>query len=288
MTRSYVLPRPGRCAVMGIVNVTADSFSDGGRHLAPDAALAHARHLIADGADLLDVGGESTRPGAVRVDRNDEADRVIPLVRAISADGVTVSVDTMRSSVAAAALEAGAEMINDVSGGLADPDMLPVVADHGCPVILMHWVTPDEYRAGAGGRSDYGGDVVASVRDHLARRVDAALSAGVHAESIVLDPGLGFAKDSSDNWALLHGLDSLVGLGFPVLVAASRKRFLGSLLADAPGEPRAVAGRDPATAAITSLSAAAGAWAVRVHDVGPSADAVRVAAAWAAGRAGQG
>ncbi|MDV8002313.1 dihydropteroate synthase [Rhodococcus sp. IEGM 1408] len=273
---------------MGIVNVTADSFSDGGRHLAPGAALAHARQLVAEGADLLDVGGESTRPGAIRVDRNDEASRVIPLVRALAADGVTVSVDTMRSSVAADALGAGAEIINDVSGGLADPDMLSVVADHGCPVILMHWVTPDEYRAGAGGRSDHGGDVVASVRDHLARRVDAALSAGVHESSIVLDPGLGFAKDAADNWALLHGLDRLIELGFPVLVAASRKRFLGALLADVHEEPRAVARRDPATAAITSLSAAAGAWAVRVHDVAPSADAVRVAAAWAAGGAGQG
>lgn len=287
MSRSSVLPRPGRCAVMGIVNVTEDSFSDGGHHLAPEAALAHARRLVAEGADLLDVGGESTRPGAIRVDRNDEARRVIPLVRALAEDGVTVSVDTMRSSVAAGALEAGAEIINDVSGGLADPGMLPVVADHGCPVVLMHWVTPDEYRAGAGGRSDYGGDVVASVRDHLARRADAALAAGVDAGSIVLDPGLGFAKDATDNWALLHGLDSLIGLGFPVLVAASRKRFLGALLADAADEPRAVVGRDPATAAITSLSAAAGAWAVRVHDVAPSADAVRVAAAWAAGRAGQ-
>ena len=271
---------------MGIVNVTEDSFSDGGRHLAPEAAIAHARQLMADGADLLDVGGESTRPGAVRVDRGDEAARVVPLVRTLAADGVAVSVDTMRSSVAADALEAGAVLINDVSGGLADPDMLRVVAEHRCPVVLMHWVSPDEYRAGAGGRADYGRDVVTSVRDHLARRADAALAAGIAADSIVLDPGLGFAKDASDNWALLHGLDALTALGFPVLVAASRKRFLGGLLADAAGQVRPVAGRDPATAAITALSAAAGAWAVRVHDVGPSADAVRVAAAWAAGRAG--
>ncbi|WP_291086197.1 dihydropteroate synthase [Dietzia sp. UBA5065] len=269
---------------MGIVNVTEDSFSDGGRHLAPEAALAHAGRLVAQGADLLDVGGESTRPGAVRVDRGDEAGRVIPLVRELAGEGVTVSVDTMRSSVAAGALEAGAAIINDVSGGLADADLLRVVAEHGCPVILMHWVSPDDYRAGAGGRADYGGDVVASVRDHLARRVDAALAAGVGSGSIVLDPGLGFAKDSRDNWALLHGLDALTDLGFPVLVAASRKRFLGSLLSDDRGEPRAVSGRDPATAAITALAAAAGAWAVRVHDVAPSVDAVRVAAAWAAGR----
>ena len=270
---------------MGIVNVTEDSFSDGGRHLAPEAAVAHARRLVAEGADLLDVGGESTRPGAVRVDRNDEAARVVPLVRALADEGVTVSVDTMRASVAAAALDAGAAIINDVSGGLSDPDMLPVVAERGCPVILMHWVSPDDYHAGAGGRTDYGGDVVASVRDHLARRVDAALAVGVDPGAIVLDPGLGFAKDAHDNWALLHGLDALTDLGFPVLVAASRKRFLGSLLADPAGDPRAVAERDTATTAVTALAAAAGAWAVRVHDVAPSVDTVRVAAAWAAGRA---
>ncbi|MFN3338289.1 MAG: dihydropteroate synthase [Dietzia sp.] len=273
---------------MGVVNVTEDSFSDGGRHLAPEAALAHARRLVSEGVDLLDVGGESTRPGAIRVDRTDEAGRVIPLVRALVEDGVTVSVDTMRASVAAEALESGAGIINDVSGGLADPGMLQVVADHRCPVVLMHWVSPDQYRAGAGGRADYGGDVVTSVRDHLARRADAAVAAGVDTDSIVLDPGLGFAKDAADNWALLHGLDALTDLGFPVLVAASRKRFLGSLLADAAGEPRAVSDRDPATAAITALAAAAGAWAVRVHDVPPSVDAVRVAAAWAAGGAEQG
>ncbi|MET3861145.1 dihydropteroate synthase [Dietzia sp. 2505] len=281
--RPSALPRPGRCAVMGIVNVTEDSFSDGGRHLAPEAALAHARRLVSEGADLLDVGGESTRPGAIRVDRTDEAGRVIPLVRALVEEGVTVSVDTMRASVAAEALDSGAALINDVSGGLADPGMLRVVADHGCPVVLMHWVSPDQYRAGAGGRADYGGDVVTSVRDHLARRADAAVSAGVDAGSIVLDPGLGFAKDAADNWALLHRLDVLIDLGFPVLVAASRKRFLGSLLSDTSGVPRAVADRDPATAAVTALAAAAGAWAVRVHDVPPSADAVRVTAAWAAG-----
>ena len=272
-----------RTLVMGIVNVTEDSFSDGGRHLAPEAALAHARRLVSEGADLLDVGGESTRPGAIRVDRTDEAARVIPLVRALVEEEVTVSVDTMRASVAAEALDSGAALINDVSGGLADPGMLEVVADHGCPVVLMHWVSPDQYRAGAGGRADYGGDVVTSVRDHLARRADAAVSAGVDAGSIVVDPGLGFAKDAADNWALLHRLDVLIDLGFPVLVAASRKRFLGSLLADTAGVPRAVADRDPATAAVTALAAAAGAWAVRVHDVPPSADAVRVTAAWAAG-----
>lgn len=271
---------------MGVVNVTADSFSDGGRYLDHDSALAHAHRLVDEGADLIDVGGESTRPGAIRVDEADEECRVLPLVRAL--DGVVpVSVDTMRARVAERALEAGAAIVNDVSGGLADPELLRVVARHGSPVILMHWVSPDEYRAGAGGRADYGDDVVGSVRDHLARRADAALAAGVDEQDIVLDPGLGFAKNAADNWALLHGLDRVVGLGFPVLVAASRKRFLGALLQEASGDPRPVAGRDPATAAVTALSAAAGAWGVRVHDVAPSVDAVRVAAAWGAGAEGR-
>lgn len=268
---------------MGILNITADSFSDGGRHLAYEDGVAHAHRMIADGADLIDVGGESTRPGAIRVDEVDEERRVLPLVRALGGR-IPVSVDTMRAGVAASALSENAAIINDVSGGLADPGMLPVVAEHEAPVILMHWVSPDEYRAGAGGRADYGEDVVRSVRDHLSRRADAALATGIAEENIVLDPGLGFAKNSDDNWALLHGLDTLIDLGFPVLVAASRKRFLGSLLVDDAGDLRSVAGRDPSTAAITSLAAAAGAWGVRVHDVAPSVDAARVAAAWAAGK----
>lgn len=286
MSGARPLPRPGRCAVLGILNVTADSFSDGGRHLAYEDAVAHARQMVAAGADLIDVGGESTRPGSLRVDEADEQRRVLPLVRALHADKVPVSVDTMRARVAADALADGATVINDVSGGLADPDMLRVVAEHRAPVILMHWVSPDEYLAGAGGRAEYGGDVVGAVRDHLARRADAALAAGIDAADIVLDPGLGFAKDAGDNWALLHELDQLIGLGFPVLVAASRKRFIGSLLSDTSGQAREVSGRDAATAAITAISAAAGAWGVRVHDVAPSADAVRVAAAWTSGRAG--
>lgn len=286
MSGARPLPRPGRCAVLGVLNVTADSFSDGGRHLAYEDAVAHARQMVAAGADLIDVGGESTRPGSLRVDEADEQRRVLPLVRALHADKVPVSVDTMRARVAADALADGATVINDVSGGLADPDMLRVVAEHRAPVILMHWVSPDEYLAGAGGRAEYGGDVVGAVRDHLARRADAALAAGIDAADIVLDPGLGFAKDAGDNWALLHELDQLIGLGFPVLVAASRKRFIGSLLSDTSGQAREVSGRDAATAAITAISAAAGAWGVRVHDVAPSADAVRVAAAWTSGRAG--
>ena len=253
---------------MGVLNVTADSFSDGGRHLAFDDAVSHARRMVSEGADLVDIGGESTRPGALRVEESDEEQRVVPLVREV-AGFAPVSVDTMRSRVAARAMEEGAAIINDVSGGLADPDMLRVVAENRRSIILMHWVSPDEYRAGAGGRADYGDDVAGAVRDHLARRADAALAAGIDAADVVLDPGLGFAKNGEDNWALLHGLDRLVDLG-----------------SEPDGRPRAVTGRDPATAAITALSAAAGAWAVRVHDVAPSADAVRVAAAWAAGRAG--
>ncbi len=272
---------------MGVLNVTADSFSDGGRFLDTADAVAHGRGLVSEGADLVDVGGESTRPGAVRVDADTETERVVPVVAGLSAEGVTVSIDTMRASVAAAALEAGAAIVNDVSGVLADPDMARVVADAACPWILMHWVSGDQFLAGAGGRADYGDDVVGAVCDHLARQADAALSAGVRAELLVLDPGLGFAKNAEDNWALLHGLDRIVDLGFPVLVAASRKRFLGTLLADRVGDPRPVVGRDRATAAVTALAATAGAWGVRVHDVAPSADAVRVAAAWAAGTGGQ-
>ena len=270
---------------MGVLNVTTDSFSDGGRYLDVADAVSHGHRLVADGADLVDVGGESTRPGAVRVDAVTEAKRVVPVTRGLADAGVTVSVDTMRATVAAAALEAGAAVVNDVSGGLADPDMARVVADAACPWILMHWVSGDEFAGGAGGRADYGDDVVGAVRDHLARRADAALAAGVDASAVVLDPGLGFAKDGRDNWALLHGLDRILDLGFPVLVAASRKRFLGTLLAGPGEEPGPATGRDAATAAISALAAAAGAWGVRVHDVAPSADAVRVAAAWAAGSA---
>ena len=279
------LPRPDRCAVMGVVNVTSDSFSDGGRYLHADRAVAHGLQLVAEGADLIDVGGESTRPGAGRVDPDTEVARVEPVIRELSAAGVVVSVDTMRARVAERALAAGATVVNDVSGGLADPDMARVVADAGCPWVLMHWVSAEDYAAGAGGRSHLGGDIVARVRDHLAARIDAAVAAGVDVADVVVDPGLGFAKDADDNWALLHGLDRLTSLGVPVLVAASRKRFLGSLLVDPDGGPRGVDLRDDATAAISALAAAGGAWGVRVHRVSASADAVRVAAAWNRGSA---
>ncbi|WHU49839.1 dihydropteroate synthase [Gordonia sp. L191] len=277
---------------MGIINVTADSFSDGGRYLDLDAALAHGQQLLDDGADLIDVGGESTRPGAVRVDPEIETARVAPVISALTDLGATVSVDTMRASVAAAAIEAGARIVNDVSGGRADADMARVMADAGLPWILMHW-RPAGDDSDAGRRfthrvDDVGGyhDVVAEVSRELLGQVDAAVSAGVDPDRIILDPGLGFAKTADHNWALLHALPTFVGLGFPILIGASRKRFLGTLLAVG-GADRPPAGRDVATAAVSTLAAAGGAWGVRVHDVAASRDAVLVAAAWRAGRCGR-
>ncbi|WP_020669741.1 dihydropteroate synthase [Amycolatopsis nigrescens] len=267
---------------MGVLNVTPDSFSDGGRYFSVDDALAHARAIWARGADIVDVGGESTRPGAARVDADTEIARVRPVVRELAGEGLRLSVDTTRAKVAAAALDAGAQVINDVSGGLADPDMAGVAADAGVPWVLMHWRGHSKDMNKLASYTD----VVAEVRAELAARVDAAMAAGVAAEAILLDPGLGFAKRAEHDWALLHGLDSLLSLGFPVLVGASRKRFLGRLLAGADGEPRPPDGREVATAAISALAAAAGAWGVRVHEVGASLDAVAVAAAWIRGRAG--
>jgi dihydropteroate synthase len=270
-----VLPRPDRCAVLGILNVTPDSFSDGGRFLGPDDAVAHGIALRAAGADLVDVGGESTRPGAGRVEPTDEMDRVLPVIRDLVAEGVPVSIDTTRAAVAEAAVEAGASVVNDVSGGLADPAMARVVAEARVPWILMHWRGHSD-RMGALATYE---DVLGEVRAELVARVDAAVLAGVDPERIVLDPGLGFAKNAAHNWTLLRRLDVFVALGFPVLVGASRKRFLGELLADAEGVLRPPAGRDGATAAISALCAAAGAWGVRVHDVAASMDAVAVATA---------
>jgi dihydropteroate synthase len=232
------------------------------------------------GADIIDVGGESTRPGAVRVDPQIEARRIAPVIADLAATGVTVSVDTMRATVAAAAIEAGAAVVNDVSGGRADPDMARVVADAGVPWILMHWRSAAEFQH-TGGAADYR-DVVSDVRSELLRCVDAAIAAGVDRSRIAIDPGLGFAKTAAHNWALLRALPELVALGFPVLVGASRKRFLGGLLADADG-PRPPDGREVATAAVSALAAAYGAWGVRVHDVRSSLDAVAVASAWRRG-----
>jgi dihydropteroate synthase len=265
---------------MGVLNVTPDSFSDGGRYLAVDDAIAHGIAMYRRGADLVDIGGESTRPGASRVEPDVEVARILPVIKALAAEGVPVSVDTTRAAVARAALAAGAHVINDVSGGLADPDMASVVAEHRVPWVLMHWRGHSRDMESLATYQD----VVADVRDELCARVDAALAAGVDETMIVLDPGLGFAKRAEHDWALLRQLDVLLRLGLPVLIGASRKRFLGRLLADTDGTPRSPDGREDATAAVSALAAAAGAWGVRVHDVAKSLDAIAVAGAWQAGR----
>ena len=272
------LPRPDRCLVMGVLNTTPDSFSDGGLHLALDDAVRHGADLAAAGADIVDVGGESTRPGADRVPLEEELRRVVPVVRELAARGVTVSVDTMRAEVAARAVEAGAVLVNDVSGGMADPAMLPSVAELGVPYVLMHWRGHSAQMASLAVYDD----VVRDVVSELGRQVEAAVSAGIAPARICLDPGIGFAKTPGHNWEVLQRLHEIVALGRPVLVATSRKRFLGELLADETG-PRPPAQREAATTATTALAAAAGAWCVRVHEVGASADAVRVVARWYSG-----
>jgi dihydropteroate synthase len=273
--RRAELLHPGRCVVMGVLNVTPDSFSDGGCFADTASAVAHGLAMAAAGADYVDVGGESTRPGADRVDAAEERRRVVPVVRELTAAGVRVSVDTTRTGVAEAALEAGAVLVNDISGGLADDGMAALVADAGVPWVLMHWRGHSrEMHAHA-----VYADVVTEVCAELSARVDAALAAGVDAAQLVLDPGLGFAKQAAHNWALLAALPSVVSLGLPVLVGASRKSFLGRLLAGPDGALRPAPERDAASLATTVLAAEAGAWGVRVHDAAGSADAVRTVAA---------
>jgi dihydropteroate synthase len=264
--------------VMGVVNVTPDSFSDGGRFDTVEAAVAHGLALVADGADILDIGGESTRPGATRPLVAEELARVVPVIRGLAAAGALVSVDTMRAEVAAAAVEAGAGIVNDVSGGLADPDILSVVADTGVGYVAMHWRAHSD-RMTDHATYDGPGGVVAAVRDELAARVEAILAAGVVADRVVLDPGLGFAKGAAHNWALLRHLDDLAALGYPLLVGASRKSFLGRLLRSADGVERPVDQREHATTALTVVLAQAGVWGLRVHDVRSCRDALRVLAA---------
>jgi dihydropteroate synthase len=268
---------------MGVVNVTPDSFSDGGQWYGADAAIGHGLDLAAQGADIVDVGGESTRPGAQRIDEAEELRRVGPVVTELVRAGLTVSIDTMRARVAEFALGAGAQLVNDVSGGLADPDLPRLVAAAGVSYVVVHWRghSQDMYA-----RAVYA-DVVTEVRDELAKRVDAVMHAGVDPGRIVLDPGLGFGKRPEHNWPLLARLaelGTLAGGTFPVLVGASRKGFLGKLLAGSDGTPRSLAHRDQATVAVTALAAAAGAWCVRVHEVPPNVDAVLVAAAWRGSR----
>jgi len=271
---------------MGVVNVTPDSFSDGGRWFGADAAIQHGLELIAQGADIIDVGGESTRPGAQRIPADEELRRVKPVITELVNAGAVVSVDTMRAQVAQWAVDAGVSLVNDVSGGLADPYMPRLVAKAGVPYVVMHW---RGHSHDMEKRAVYQ-DVVREVHDELAQRVGAVTAEGVDPSMIVLDPGLGFSKNpaprgaEAHNWQLLAGLRDLATIGgreFPVLVGASRKRYLSRLF-DSGGEPRPFLQNDAATAAITALSAAAGAWCVRVHQVPANADAVRVAAAYRA------
>ncbi|WP_203653176.1 dihydropteroate synthase [Demequina activiva] len=261
--------------VMGILNVTPDSFSDGGRFLTADAAIAQGLELARQGADIIDVGGESTRPGAERVEPGEEVERVLPVVEALAAEGLTVSIDTMRARTARAAVDAGARLVNDVSGGLADPDMARIVGELECEYVAMHWRAhspqmdaTDAYR-----------DVVAEVRDELAARVDALVSAGVRPERIVLDPGLGFSKVTDSNWPLLARMRDWAG-DHRVLVGASRKRFLGAAIARDGVDAADPAAREHATTAITALCADRDVWAVRVHDARAARDAVQVVSAW--------
>jgi dihydropteroate synthase len=275
------LPAVERCLVMGVLNVTPDSFSDGGNWLDRDKAVAHGLELASQGADIIDVGGESTRPGAQRVTMAEELGRVLPVVEALAQAGCHVSIDTMRAEVARSALAAGAVMVNDVSGGLADADMAAVIAATGVPYVVMHW---RGHSADMYGPAVYR-DVVAEVQAELAARVQALTAAGVNIDQLIVDPGLGFAKRPEHSWTLLAHLDQVARLPgypdpFPLLMAASRKGFLGRLLAGPDGAPRSFAGSDDATIAVTALAVAAGAWCVRVHAVPGNVDAVHVATRW--------
>lgn len=271
--------------IMGIVNATPDSFSDGGRYLDPERAISHALELVADGAGVIDVGGESTRPGAERVPTAEETRRVLPVVAALAERGIVVSIDTMNAETAVAAVEAGARIVNDVSGGLADPDMLATVAATSADFVLGHWRGPssDMYA-----RAAYA-DVARDVTVELSERLREAARAGMDPSRVVLDPGIGFGKTAEQNWAMLSGLEHLVALGPRVLVGTSRKRFLTAALSDASAsdsasaEEPSVARRDAATAVTSVLAERAGAWGVRVHDVAATRDALAISAAWRTG-----
>lgn len=260
-----------RTLVMGVLNVTPDSFSDGGRFDDTEIAISHALQMIEDGADIIDIGGESTRPGSERISVQVELDRVLPVIAGLVDSGVAISIDTMRAEVARAAIEAGACMINDVSGGKSDPEMLSYVSTLTVPYILMHWRGPSNIMSTL---TDYS-DVVADVTSEISKQVDLAVAAGIARERIAVDPGIGFAKTVDQNWPILKHLDVLEGLGLPILMGASRKKFLGELLAK-DGVVRDSDERESATTAISTLMAARGLWAVRVHDVKPTRDAIAV------------
>ena len=260
--------------IMAIVNVTPDSFSDGGRYLDPDVAIAHARSLRAQGADLLDIGGESTRPGADRVAPRVEQERVLPVVEALASEGAVVSIDTMNASTARAAIAAGARLVNEVSGGLADPEMLAAVAETDAEIALGHWRGPS---ADMYARADYA-DAGREVAEELAERVAAARAAGIAPDRVIVDPGVGFGKRGIQNWRVLNAIPTLAALGSRVLIGTSRKRFLAEVL----GDDADLARRDLATAVTSALAARSGVWAVRVHDVPTTRDALAVARAWEA------
>ena len=242
--------------VMGILNVTPDSFADGGKHFTFEQALTHGLEMIEEGVDIIDVGGESTRPGAERVSAEEEQRRVIPVIKALADKGVQISIDTMRASTARLAVEAGATIVNDVSGGAADPEMFTTVAELGCTYTLMHW---RGHSKDMNSRAQYG-DVVSEVIDEVTIQLNKALEAGIKREKIVLDPGLGFAKDAEHNWEILNRIDEFVSLGYPVLIGHSRKRFIGG---DSPDE------REEGSLAISKSLVDKGIWAVRVHSVAP-------------------
>jgi dihydropteroate synthase len=266
-----------------VVNVTDDSFSDGGLYVDADHAVEWGLALADEGASIIDVGGESTRPGAARIDPRIETARIVPVVKALASQGIAVSIDTMHEGVARAALDNGAQIVNDVSGGHADSAMAALLAEVGALWVLMHW---RPVSATSPHQVPHYRDVVADVRTELLASVDDAVAAGVDPSKLLIDPGLGFAKTGQHNWALLHALPELVATGFPLLVGASRKRFLGTLLAGPDGSPRSPGGRETATAVVSALAALHGAWGVRVHDVRASVDALKVVDAWTAGSDG--
>ena len=243
--------------IMGILNVTPDSFADGGRHNDFESAVARGLEMIAEGVDIIDIGGESTRPGADRVSETEELERTIPVITELAKHGARMSIDTMRASTAEAAIKAGASIINDVSGGLADPDMLQTAARLQVPYIAMHWRGQSKDMNSKAIYNDVANDVISELQE----RITAALDAGIKANNLIIDPGLGFAKDADHNWKIIDSINTFVELGYPVLIGASRKRFLGG---DSPDE------REQATIALTQRLATTGVWAVRVHSVKPN------------------